>query len=98
VYVVGGGFGKTMTVLSPDLESRSVLTGDRRVYLAVSDLPNQVGWAVRIAGSDGGTMRATITAVTELIEAGSQAMPTFTRDVRCEGERLVSYSSAAHQR
>jgi urease accessory protein len=98
VYVVGGGFGKTMTVLSPDLESRSVLTGDRRVYLAVSDLPNQVGWAVRIAGSDGGTLRATIAAVTELIEAGSQAMPTFTRDVRCEGERLASYSSAVHQR
>jgi urease accessory protein len=83
VYVVGGGFDKTMTALSPDLESLSVLTGDRRVYLAVSDLPNQVGWAVRIAGWDGGTLRTTIAAVTALIEAGSQAMPTFTRDVRC---------------
>jgi urease accessory protein len=72
-----------MTALSPDLESLSVLTGDRRVYLAVSDLPNQVGWAVRIAGWDGGTLRTTIAAVTALIEAGRQAMPTFTRDVRC---------------
>jgi urease accessory protein len=71
VYVVGGGFDKTMTALSPNLESLSVLTGDRRVYLAVSDLPNQVGWAVRIAGSDGGTLRATVAAVTELIEAES---------------------------
>jgi urease accessory protein len=71
VYVVGGGFDTTMTALSPNLESLSVLTGDRRVYLAVSDLPNQVGWAVRIAGSDGGTLRATVAAVTELIEAES---------------------------
>jgi urease accessory protein len=67
VYVVGGGFDESMTALSPDLESLTVLTGDRRVYLAVSDLPNQAGWAVRIAGSDGGTLRATVAAVTELI-------------------------------
>jgi urease accessory protein len=86
VYVVGGGNDKTMTVLSPDLESLSVLTGDRRVYLAVSDLPNQVGWAVRIAGSHGGTLRATIAVVIELIEARS-----------FEGARLASYSSAVHQ-
>jgi urease accessory protein len=87
VYVAGGGFDTTMTALSPDLEALSVLTGDRRVYLAVTDLPNQAGWAVRIAGSDGGTLRAAIAAVTELIEAGS-----------CEGERLAAYSSALHQR
>jgi urease accessory protein len=86
VYVVGGGFDETMTALSPDLESLSALTGDRRVYIAVTDLPNQAGWAVRIAGSDGGTLRATIAAVTELIEAGSR-----------EGERLASYSSAVHR-
>lgn len=71
VYVVGDGFDETMTALSPNLESLSVLTGDRRVYLAVSDLPNQAGWAVRIAGSDGGTLRATVAAVIELIEAES---------------------------
>jgi urease accessory protein len=85
VYVVGGGFDETMTALSPSLESLSVLTGDRRVYLAVSDLPNQAGWAVRIAGSDGGTLRATVAAVTELIEAGT-----------CEDDRRASYSSSVH--
>jgi urease accessory protein len=69
VYVVGGGFDEAMTAISPDLESRSGLTGDRRAYLAVTDLPNQVGWAVRIAGSDGGALRATIAAVTEQVEA-----------------------------
>jgi urease accessory protein len=68
VYVVGGGFDETMTALSPDLESLSAVTGDRRVYLAVSDLPNQAGWAVRLAASDGGTLRATIAAVTEVVE------------------------------
>jgi urease accessory protein len=98
VYVVGGGCDETMTALSPSVESLSVHTGDTRVYLAVSDLPNQAGWAVRIAGSDGGTLRATAAAVTELIEAGSQAMPTFTRDVRCAGEPLASYSSTVLQR
>jgi urease accessory protein len=87
VYVVGGGCDETMTALSPRVESLSVLTGDRRVYLAVSDLPNQAGWAVRIAGSDGGTLRATVAAVTELIEARS-----------CGGERPASRSSAAHQK
>lgn len=86
VYVVGGGFDKTMTALSPNLEALSVLTGDRRVYVAVSDLPNQAGWAVRLAGSDGGTLRATVAAVIELIEADS-----------CEDDRRASYPSAAHQ-
>jgi urease accessory protein len=68
VYVVGAGFDTTITVLSPHLESLTVLTGDRRVYAAVSGLPNEAGWAVRIAASDGGTLRATIGAVTALIE------------------------------
>ena len=77
VYVVGGGFDETMTALLPTLESLSVLTGDRRVYLAVSDLPNQAGWAVRIAGSDGGTLRATVAAVTELITCPSLRPWTF---------------------
>jgi urease accessory protein len=76
VYVVGGAFDEAMTALSPDLESLSVLTGDRRVYLAVSDLPNQAGWAVRIAGSDGGMLRATVAAVTGLIgERACDSLP-----------------------
>jgi urease accessory protein len=77
VYVVGGGFDETMTALLPTLESLSVLTGDRRVHLAVSDLPNQAGWAVRIAGSDGGTLRAIVAAVTELIACPSLRPWTF---------------------
>jgi urease accessory protein len=60
-----------LTALSRDLESLNVLTGDSRVYLAVSDLPNRAGWAVGLAASDGGTMRATIAAVAERIEAES---------------------------
>lgn len=76
VYVVGSGNDQTMTVLSPDIESLSVLTGERRVYLAVSDLPNQVGWAVRIAGSHGGILRSTIAVVTELIEARLASYPS----------------------
>jgi len=84
VFVVGRGCDETMTALSPRVESLSVLAGDRRVYLAVSDLPNQAGWAVRIAGSDGGTLRAALAAVTELIEA---------RSCGC-----ASCSSAAHQK
>jgi urease accessory protein len=78
VYVVGGGFDEAMTAISPDLESRSEHTVDRRAYLAVTDLPNQVGWAVRIAGSDGGTLRAAIAAVTEQVEALRQCLKTST--------------------
>jgi urease accessory protein len=78
VYVVGCGFDEAMTAISPDLESRSGHTGDRRAYLAVTDLPNQVGWAVRIAGSDGGTLRATIAAVTEQVDALCQCVKTLT--------------------
>jgi urease accessory protein len=85
VYVVGEGFDETMTALSPDLESLSVLIGDRRVYLAVSDLANRAGWAVRIAGSDGGTLRATVAAVIELIESES-----------CEAERAIFVPSLSN--
>jgi urease accessory protein len=81
VYVVGAGFDTTMTALSPRLESLTVLQGDRRVYVAVSDLPNEAGWAVRIAASDGGTLRANIGAVTALIEAG-------THEVSCTRTQL----------
>jgi urease accessory protein len=82
VYVVGGGFDETMTALSPHLESLTVLTGDRRVYAAVSGLPNEAGWAVRIAASDGGTLRATIGAVTALIEAGSHQVSCTRTQLR----------------
>jgi urease accessory protein len=69
VYIVGAGLDEAMTALSPGLESLAVLTGDRRVYVAVTDLPNEAGWAVRVAAWEGGTLRATIGAVTALIEA-----------------------------
>jgi urease accessory protein len=69
VYIVGTGLDITMTALSPDLETLSVLTGDRCVYVGVSDLPNGAGWAVRIAASDGGVLRATLGAAAGLVEA-----------------------------
>lgn len=78
VYVVGGGFDEAITALSPDLESLGGHTRDTRVYLAATDLPNQAGWAVRIAGSDGGTLRAAIAAVIEQIEALGQCVKTLT--------------------
>jgi urease accessory protein len=56
-----------MTALTPELDALSVLTGDRRSYVGVSDLPNGAGWAVRIAASDGGVLRTAITAVTEVV-------------------------------
>lgn len=62
VYIVGGALDTAMTALSSELEELSVLTGDRRVYVGVSDLPNQAGWAVRIAASDGGVLRASTSA------------------------------------
>lgn len=71
VYVIGGELDAVLTALSRDLESLNVLTGDSRVHLAVSDLPNRAGWAAGLAASDGGTMRATIAAVAERIEAES---------------------------
>jgi urease accessory protein len=71
VYVVGAGLDMTMTAMMPDLEALAVLTGDRRIYLAASDLPNEAGWVVRIAASDGGALRATTATVTALIETAT---------------------------
>ncbi|MBB3749091.1 urease accessory protein [Mycolicibacterium sp. BK634] len=66
VYLAGE-FDTVTAALPRDLESLNVLTGDSRVHLAVSDLPNGAGWAVRMAASDGGTLRATIASVTQRI-------------------------------
>jgi urease accessory protein len=68
VYIVGAGLDTTMTALSPNLESLSVLTGEGTVYVAVSDLPNGAGWAVRLAASDGGILRSVAATVTALVE------------------------------
>ncbi|CAN5874887.1 urease accessory protein UreD [soil metagenome] len=67
VYIVGTGLDITMTALSSDLEALSVLAGDRSVYVGVSDLPNGAGWAVRIATSDGGILRTTISAAIAIV-------------------------------
>ncbi|MET0704476.1 MAG: urease accessory protein UreD [Mycobacterium sp.] len=75
VYVVGGGLDLTMTAMTPELEALAVLSGDRPIYLAVSDLPNDAGWVVRIAASDGGTLRATTAAVTALVETATEVDP-----------------------
>ncbi|BCI56034.1 urease accessory protein UreD [Mycolicibacterium litorale] len=64
VYVVGTGLDTVLTSRTPELEALSVLTGDRRTYVGVSDLPNDAGWAVRIAASDGGVLRTAVAAVT----------------------------------
>lgn len=69
VYVVGAELDTAMTALTPDLESVSVLTGDRRAYVGVSDMPNGAGWAVRIAASDGGALRSAVAAVTAVVDA-----------------------------
>lgn len=68
VYLVGSGFDRVMTAVTPALEALSVLGGERRSYVAAGDLPNGAGWAVRIAASDGGALRATMAAVTALLE------------------------------
>ncbi|CAN5571167.1 urease accessory protein UreD [soil metagenome] len=73
VYVVDTGLDTTMTALSPNLESLSVLAGDSRVYVAVSDLPNDAGWAVRLAASDGGVLRSVAAAVTAIVDTGTAA-------------------------
>lgn len=70
VYIVGVGLDTTMTALSPELESLSVLAGESRVYVAVSDLPNQAGWAIRLAASDGGILRSVAAAATAIVDAG----------------------------
>ncbi len=69
VYVVGVGLDTAMTALTPELEALAELGGDNLAYVAVTDLPNEAGWAVRLAASDGGTLRAVTGAVTALIEA-----------------------------
>lgn len=66
VYVLGAG--PPSTNLSTDLEQLTVLTGDRRTYIAVSELPGQAGWAVRIATWDGGALRAALGAVTAQLD------------------------------
>lgn len=71
VYVLGAGLDIAMTALSQELEALAVLTGDRTVYVGVSDLPNGAGWTVRIAASDGGVLRAAIRAVTVLLDGVS---------------------------
>jgi urease accessory protein len=75
VYVVGAGLDMTMTAMTPELEALAVLTGDRPVYLAVSDLPNDAGWVVRIAASDGGVLRAATATVTALVENATATDP-----------------------
>jgi urease accessory protein len=72
VYVIGTELDTAMTALTPELESLSVLTGDRRSYLGVSDLPNDAGWAVRIAASDGGVLRTTVGTVIAAVRLGSR--------------------------
>jgi urease accessory protein len=62
VYVIGAG----SVAIADDVESLAVLDGDRPVYVGVSDLPNECGWAVRISASDGGVLRSAITAVLTL--------------------------------
>ncbi|WP_193045583.1 urease accessory protein UreD [Mycolicibacterium baixiangningiae] len=69
VYLGGAGCDTTMTALTPEIESLSVLTGDRRLYVGVSDLPNGTGWAVRMAASDGGILRTAIATVTSVVAA-----------------------------
>lgn len=76
VYLLGSGFDQAMTATSPALEALSVLSGQRRVYVAASDLPNGAGWAMRIAASDGGALRATTAAVTALVDSVA-AIPTL---------------------
>ncbi|MGE2717933.1 urease accessory protein UreD [Mycolicibacterium litorale] len=74
VYLVGAGLDTALTALTPELEALSVLTGDRCVYVGVSDLPNDAGWAVRIAAADGGALRTTLGAVTAAITENTVAV------------------------
>lgn len=85
VYLVGTGFDTAMTAQTPWLESLADLTGDRPVYIGVTDLPNAVGWAVRIAASDGGVLRSAIGAVTRLIglEPGTPCPTARLAPARC---------------
>lgn len=65
VYVLGcGAVG--------DMESLSVLGGDRRVYVATTELPNAAGWAVRIAAWDGGTLRKVVSRALDSVDLSSE--------------------------
>lgn len=67
VYLISPGLD--ITARTPHLEALSVLSGDRRAYVGASDLPNDAGWAVRIAASDGGILRSTAGAVMAALAA-----------------------------
>lgn len=66
VYVLGA----SSVPCAGTIESLAVLAGDRRVYLGVSELPNECGWVVRISASDGGVLRSAIAAVVSLADSG----------------------------
>lgn len=68
VYVLGEGLDTAMTGLSAELEALAVLGGNRTAYVGVSDLPNEAGWAVRLAASDGGALRTAVAAVIALVQ------------------------------
>lgn len=79
VFLVGSGFDRAMTAQTPVLESLSVLSGQHGVYVGASDLPNGAGWVVRIAASDGGTLRKAIGTVIAVIDA----VPAATTNPSC---------------
>ncbi len=79
-----------MTALSPTLESLSVLAGDSRVYVAVSDLPNAAGWAVRLAASDGGILRAILQAVVASVTAAVVAATASTTTDYIRANRAIA--------
>jgi urease accessory protein len=73
IYVIGTELDTMMTALAPGLESLTVLTDGRRAYVGVSDLPNEAGWAVRVAASDGGALRTVIGEATTILETATRA-------------------------
>jgi urease accessory protein len=82
-YAVGAGFD--VPAIIDELEALTVLTGDRRVYVAVSALPGEAGWTVRAAAWDGGTLRSTIGAVCARLDStarsgrGCPTLPRWTK-------------------
>lgn len=71
VYVVGGDADAApsagLEALAPDLEALTELAGPRRVYTGVSALPNDAGWMIRIAATDGGRLKTAIGATTAIV-------------------------------
>lgn len=67
VYLVGTGFDTALTAATPELESLTTMSG-RTVYVGISDLPNEAGWAVRIAAADGGVLRNAVSAITARLD------------------------------